>query len=244
MPQKTLPSGVRFILGAESGTPLESVHDLRLNGLYLCSSTPHYVRLNYGQLRMQSSSGGTAADQVDNSSTGHRNHHLNRATATSRLFGMLSTSVQVPSRHHSKHPSSNGSSLTLSTNGPLSSLSHSLTSNPSAVRPKIVALLQGSCRAAPTLRPSRRAFRFLLNHRIAQDYEQLLNEISTCVQLNVGAVHQIYGLSTAKKVSWHTNYDGRSVLTTSFHHHRSPVLMISSTTSTCTLCMAVQRSAL
>ncbi|KAH9520600.1 Serine/threonine-protein kinase dclk1, variant 2 [Dermatophagoides farinae] len=70
-----------------------------------------------------------------------------------------------------------------------------------AFRPKLVALLRGSCRAVPSMRPSRRVFRFLFNHRIAQNYEQLLNEISKSVKLNVGAVHRIYGLSSSKKIT-------------------------------------------
>ncbi|OTF83237.1 Doublecortin-like protein, partial [Euroglyphus maynei] len=51
------------------------------------------------------------------------------------------------------------------------------------------------------MRPSRRVFRFLFNHRVAQNYEQLLNEISKSVKLNVGAVHRIYGLSSSKKIT-------------------------------------------
>ena len=89
------------------------------------------------------------------------------------------------------------------------------SSSSAAIRPKIVALLRGSCRAAPSLRPSRRPIRFLLNYRIAQTFEQVLNEISAAVvasqcqtqvqqqhhQLNVGgAVHQLYGLATNKRV--------------------------------------------
>ena len=190
--KKSLPSGVRFIFALDTGTPLESVDQLQVNEQYVCSSTVHFVRLNYRQLIKTT----TTTSQSNHNQVDHqRSVHLKRVKVSNRLFGILSASVQHPSR--TKHLSSNGSSLTLSTNGPLSL--HSTTSNITNVRSKIVALLRGSCRAAPSLRPPRRAFRFLLNHRIAQNYEQLLNEISACVQLNVGAVHKIYGLSTAKK---------------------------------------------
>ena len=165
---------------------MESVQHLRVNGHYACSSTMHFVRLPYGQLRQ---------DQLDGTVANAARHTLrvgtNAVTATNRLLGLLSHSAHTP---RPKHPSSNGSSLTLSASLSLYS------SGATTVRPKIIALLRGSCRAGPSLRPSRHAFRFLLNHRIAQNYEQLLTEISKCVQLNVGAVHRVYGLSSNKKV--------------------------------------------
>lgn len=183
--QKTLPCGVRYILDiASNGAPVESVQDLRLNSLYACSSTVHFVGLDYGQL---------SHDQTDQSTNGRQAFGAvgNSTLAANRLLGLIS-SAHIP---RPKHASSNGSSLTLSASLSLYS------SGVSAVRPKIVALLAGACRAAPPLRPSRRAFRFLLNHRIALTFEQLLNEISNCVHLNIGAVHRVYGLSSNKKVT-------------------------------------------
>lgn len=257
--QKSLPSGVRYILDIDTGAAVEEVGELaRGGGHYAVSSTVRLVKtFNYRSLNLLqrhlaaahssaldvppfyhpdstifsaknaqrhenllTRSTGAVSGQQYSSSNNHHHHK-------SAVFGLhhLSNSAHLPSSGHrtghSKHvtSSSNGSSsLTLSASLSIYSNYGGYTGGiSSSLRPKIVALLRGSCRAGPSLRPSRKPIRFLLNYRIAQTFEQLLNEISASVvasqcqqqvqqqhhQLNVvGAVHQVYGLATNKRVSW------------------------------------------
>lgn len=242
---KTLPSGVRYILNSTDGQPLNSIQQLlELNrSYYICSSTIHYIRIDYRQIGIIRSappinSMVSTSPLSSSAARSPSNHRIMSANIpqNQRLFY---SSLHVPSPLHSNgnskvldtilstsimNNSNCGSSLTLSTSAH-PSLQSSTTngssimnvtcnyvqqqqhhlqqqqqqnSNQTLFRPKIVALLNGSCRAEPMQRPTRRVFRFLVNHRIAQNYEQLLNEISICVQSNI---HRVYGLSTAKKIS-------------------------------------------
>lgn len=194
---------MRIIFNSQDGSKLQSIHELSHNEYYVCSSNEHFIRLNYLRLRKDLMLYSTEKSLVS---------LINRDHIT--LYNQMvpnGKSVNIPgvciTTSQDKRNTSGGKKRqTLSTASSNSYSTMSPTLSSVSIRPKIIALLRGSCRGAPAFRPSRRAFRFLINQRIAQNYEQLLNEISKCVKLNVGAVHRICAFSTSKKVHFLTFY--------------------------------------
>lgn len=186
---------MRIIFDEFDGSKLESLQDLRHNHHYVCSSVDHFIRLNYRRLRLPPLKGGIT-DSGDKE-VNHLAPSTLNAMAIYHQMATSSSSTSARKQPKKRQTSSNSSSIMSPT---LSSTTSYGNCSTATMKPKIVALLRGACRAEPHFRPSRRAFRFLLNQRIAQNYEQLLNEISKCVKLNAGAVYRICALTSTKKV--------------------------------------------
>lgn len=206
-----MPSGVRIIFNCEDGTKIDSIEQFNHNENYVCSSTDHFIRLDYYSIRLtpplqlnSSQMNHSPQDHFQDESAIHSNCELTNYENTKKPFMRLSSKkLTAPIKNANNTNSMNLVNSSNESNSSSQTLSTRATLSPNSfvtLRPKLVALLRGSCRAEPSMRPSRRVFRFLLNHRIAQNYEQLLNEISKCVKLNVGAVHRVYGLYSKKVI--------------------------------------------
>lgn len=223
--QKSLPSGVRIIFKLSDGSKVKSVQQFCHSSCYVCSSTDTLLRLDYESLGKSSSTSMSTSTIHQHDHHNHHNRSMSHPPQDDHVSSSTTTTAASRRPIHSNSAYFNGNAsngngngpcsmslasfntstapLSLSLNIPSSSISSSNHCNGtlSRLKPKLVALLRGACRAAPFLRPSRLAFRFLINHRTVHNYDQLLNEVSKCVKLNSGPVHCMVALKSGKKVS-------------------------------------------